>query len=180
MTREVGQLLHADVSPEPKVAFRCTDRGWPSRGVTELETVHSSAGGPSSTPSRYVETLRTVGTIGSRLEVVSRLAHFTLPPTNNRAAIMKVLEIAFVGYPVTDLKRAIRFYEEALQLKRSRLFGDETTGWLEYDIGPGTVAISNMSPDWKPSPNGGSAGLEVDDFQAAVARLREQKVPFRA
>ena len=85
---------------------------------------------------------------------------------------MKIVEIAFSGYPVTDLKRARRFYEGALGLKPARTFGDETTGWIEYDIGPGTLSIGNGAPEWKPSPGGGCAGLEVDDFPAAIQQLK--------
>ena len=91
---------------------------------------------------------------------------------------MKVVEIGFVGYPVTDLKRARAFYEGTLGLKESHVFGDETTAWVEYDIGPGTLAIGNGAPEWKPSPDGGCAGLEVEDFDAAIERLREDGVAF--
>jgi len=89
---------------------------------------------------------------------------------------MKVIEIAFTGYPVTDLKQARHFYEEILNLKPTMVFGDDKTAHVEYDIGPGTLAISNMAPDWKPSPGGGCAGLEVDDFEATVKHLREKRV----
>jgi predicted enzyme related to lactoylglutathione lyase len=85
---------------------------------------------------------------------------------------MKIIEIAFAGYPVTDLKRAREFYEGALGLKPTRTFGNETEAWIEYDIGPGTLAITNMAPEWKPSPGGGSVGLEVEDFPAAIEQLK--------
>jgi predicted enzyme related to lactoylglutathione lyase len=93
---------------------------------------------------------------------------------------MKVTEIAFTGYPVTNLKRARQFYEGVLGLTVSRLFGDENTAWVEYDVGPGTLAIGNMAPEWKPSPGGGSVGLEVDDFDGAVKRLKQHGVTFAA
>jgi predicted enzyme related to lactoylglutathione lyase len=91
---------------------------------------------------------------------------------------MKVNEIAFVGYPVTDLKRARGFYEGTLGLKTSVVFGDEQKAWVEYDIGPGTLAISNFAPDWKPAPSGGSAALEVGDFQEAVDHLKRSGAKF--
>ncbi len=91
---------------------------------------------------------------------------------------MKITEIAFTGYPVTNLKRACDFYEGVLGLKRSRIFGNEQEGWIEYDIGPGTLSIGNMAPDWKPSPGGGSVGLEVEDFPAAIQRLTERRIKF--
>ena len=92
---------------------------------------------------------------------------------------MKVIEIAFTSYPVTDLKRARQFYEGVLGLKQARFFGKENTGFVEYDIGPGTLGIGNVAPDWKPSPGGGSIGLEVDDFDAAINRLRASDCAFR-
>ena len=67
---------------------------------------------------------------------------------------MKVMEIAFTSYPVTDLKRARQFYEGVLGLQQARFFGKENTGFVEYDIGPGTLAIGNVAPDWKPSAGG--------------------------
>ena len=68
---------------------------------------------------------------------------------------MKVTDIAFTVYPVTDLKRARQFYEIVLGLKESRFFGNETQGFVEYDIGPGTLAIGIGAPEWKPSRGGG-------------------------
>jgi predicted enzyme related to lactoylglutathione lyase len=91
---------------------------------------------------------------------------------------MKIIEIAFTGFPVTDLKRARSFYEGVLGLKVSHLFGDETTAWVEFDIGAGTLAISNGLPEWKPTRGGGSVGLEVEDFEAAVQRLKANQVTF--
>lgn len=91
---------------------------------------------------------------------------------------MNVIEIAFAGYPVTNLKRARNFYEGVLNLKVTRVFGNEKVAWVEYDIGPGTLAIGNMAPDWKPFAGGGSVGLEVEDFEAAVKHLRSKGVEF--
>ncbi len=92
---------------------------------------------------------------------------------------MKVTDIAFTCYPVTDLRRARRFYEGVLGLKESRFFGAEDTGFVEYDIGPGTLGIGNGAPDWNPSPGGGSVALEVEDFNAAIAQLKANGCAFR-
>lgn len=92
---------------------------------------------------------------------------------------MKIIEIAFVGYPVTDLKRARAFYEGVLGLEITHSFGDiEGTAWIEYDIGPGTLAIANGAPDWKPSPMGAAAALEVEDFDVAIADLKAAGATF--
>ncbi|HUJ71052.1 MAG TPA: VOC family protein [Verrucomicrobiae bacterium] len=91
---------------------------------------------------------------------------------------MKVVEIAFTVYPVTDSNRARRFYEGTLGLTASRVFGNEKAGMIEYDIGPGTLAIGFGYPGFNPSAGGGCAALEVDDFDAAVNRLRQDGVKF--
>lgn len=102
----------------------------------------------------------------------------TVQPSFGSVSAMKVIEIAFTGYPVTDLARARGFYEGTLGLKPSRQFGDEAQAWIEYDIGPGTLAITNMAPDWKPAAGGGCAALEVEDFEQAVGALKASGVAF--
>lgn len=93
--------------------------------------------------------------------------------------MIEIKEIAFTGYPVTDVPRARAFYEGVLKLKPTHQFEHEGKHWIEYDIGPATLAISNMSGDqWKPSADGPSVALEVADFDAAVAAVREAGVTF--
>ncbi len=94
---------------------------------------------------------------------------------------MKVLEIAFTGYSVTDMKRAKGFYEGLLGLQKSRGFGQHEgeEQWVEYDIGEGCLAIISGGGDkWPPSPVGTAVALEVDDFDGFVAKMREAGVPF--
>jgi len=93
---------------------------------------------------------------------------------------IEIKDIAFTGTPVTDMKRARAFYEGVLGLVVSKKFEQETFCWIEYDIGPGknTLAIANGNPDWKPSPQGTTLGLEVADFDAAIAHLRASNVTF--
>jgi predicted enzyme related to lactoylglutathione lyase len=91
---------------------------------------------------------------------------------------MKVTEIAFVVYPVTDLKRARQFYEAILGLKAARCFGDDVKGFIEYDIGSGTLAVGAGSPNFVPSSDGGCAALEVEDFDQAVGHLRKRGCRF--
>ena len=93
--------------------------------------------------------------------------------------MINISAIAFTGYPVTDIPRARAFYEQTLGLKSSAVFEHEGRHWIEYDIGPATLAISNMSQDqWKPSSDGPSVALEVTDFDGAIAHLREAGVRF--
>jgi predicted enzyme related to lactoylglutathione lyase len=91
---------------------------------------------------------------------------------------VKVTEIAFVCYPVTDLKRAREFCEGILGMKETRVFGDETMGMIEYDIGTGTFALGVGAPQFKPSAGGGCAALEVEDFEATVERLKDEGCKF--
>jgi hypothetical protein len=49
--------------------------------------------------------------------------------------------------------------------------------WIEYDIGHGTLAIG-CSEQWKPSEDGPSVALEVQDFNVAIETLSEHNVPI--
>jgi predicted enzyme related to lactoylglutathione lyase len=84
---------------------------------------------------------------------------------------MKILEVAFVAHPVTDLARARRFYEGTLGLKPAQTWGDDTNAWIEYDIRGVTLAITNFVPEWKASSEGCCAGIEVEDLAAAVKEI---------
>jgi len=92
--------------------------------------------------------------------------------------MIQVKDIPFVAYPVTEKQRACDFYEGLLGLKQES-GGDFPDGfWLEYAVGSATLALSNY---WKPAAEpsmGPCVGLEVEDFDGAVARLKEKGVPF--
>ena len=90
--------------------------------------------------------------------------------------MIQITEVAFTGYPVTDMVRARAFYEGVLNLKPTATWEDEGRHWIEYEIGPATLAISNMWPGWRPATDGPAIGLEVADFDAAIATLRGQGV----
>lgn len=89
---------------------------------------------------------------------------------------MKIKNIAFVGIPVTGMKRSREFYEGVLGLKPD----PEMTGeiWTEYSVGAGTIAIGCVGDQWKPSSDGTSVALEVDDFQSAIKHLKDANIPF--
>ena len=90
--------------------------------------------------------------------------------------MIKVQTLAFVGIPVTDMKRARAFYEGILGLS----VAEEKMGgqWVEYDLGNNTLAIANVGPQWTPSDQGTGAALEVDDFEDALKWLKDQDVAF--
>ena len=90
---------------------------------------------------------------------------------------MKVTEIAFTCYPVTDMERARKFYEGLLGLVATMDHKMEGAHWVEYDIGAGTLAIG-VAPGWNPSREGCSVSLEMEDFAAAVGELKKAGVEF--
>jgi predicted enzyme related to lactoylglutathione lyase len=91
---------------------------------------------------------------------------------------LKIKGIAFVGIPVTDMKRAREFYEGVLGLKVSE---EMMSGrWVEYAVGNDTLAIANVGEQWRPSDQGTGAALEVDDFDEAIKQLKDRHVPFTA
>ncbi|MBL9188800.1 MAG: VOC family protein [Opitutaceae bacterium] len=93
--------------------------------------------------------------------------------------MLRIKEIAYTAYPITDLARARHFYEGVLNLKVTTQFEHEGRHWVEYDVGPATLAISNMSADkWKPSADGPAVALEVEAFDAAITALRAASVTF--
>jgi predicted enzyme related to lactoylglutathione lyase len=93
--------------------------------------------------------------------------------------MITVREVAFFGYAVTDLKRAREFYEGLLGLKVAQTFGEGDKLWIEYEVAGVTLAITNMAgEDWKPSTDGGSVALEVEDFDDAVRQIKAAGVPI--
>ena len=92
--------------------------------------------------------------------------------------MLKVIELAFCCYAVTDMARARKFYEGVLGLKPTSVVDSEHSQWTEYEFGPYALAIGS-APAFKPSPDGCTAALEVEDFDAAIEHLKKQNVKFR-
>lgn len=94
--------------------------------------------------------------------------------------MIRVTEIAFSCYPVTDMARARKFYEGVLGLKATSVVGEPGgMQFTEYDIASGTLALGAGAPDWKPTATGCSVGLEVEDFEVAIAHLKANGVKFK-
>jgi predicted enzyme related to lactoylglutathione lyase len=82
-------------------------------------------------------------------------------------------KIAFTVYPVTDMKRARRFYEETLGMKLSTKPHDV---WVEYEPSGGCFALTTTM---KPSASGGGViAFEVENVDALTAELRRKGVPI--
>ncbi len=95
---------------------------------------------------------------------------------------MSIKDIAFIGYPVTDIARARAFYGDILGLNSGDIDHELESMpgkyWIEYEIGSGTLAISNT---WEPSGQSGpTIALEVDDFDTTMARLKDAGVSIEA
>jgi predicted enzyme related to lactoylglutathione lyase len=86
-----------------------------------------------------------------------------------------ITEIAFYVYPVSDMARARRFYEDVLDLKVESNFDEE---WIEYGIGNGTFAITTTDLDHKPGVHGGVIAFEMLDLDMTLNRFKELDVRF--
>src|SRR5258705_13691505 len=91
---------------------------------------------------------------------------------------MKIKNIAFVGIPVTNMKRSREFYEDVLGLK----IADQIMGgkWIEYVVGNNTLAIANVGEQWTPSDEGTAAAVEVENFDESIKHLKDRQVHFAA
>jgi predicted enzyme related to lactoylglutathione lyase len=84
-----------------------------------------------------------------------------------------IKEIAFVAYPVSDMKRARQFYEQILGLKLEYNYQEE---WIEYAVGTSTFAITTMDVQHPPGRHGAIIAFEVDDLDATRRRLEVNRV----
>jgi len=87
----------------------------------------------------------------------------------------EIQSVAFFAYPVTEISRARSFYEGVLGLKLDHNYND---AWLEYDIAGQTFAITTMAEGEKPGARGGFIALEVDDFDAWIAKIKAADISF--
>jgi predicted enzyme related to lactoylglutathione lyase len=88
-------------------------------------------------------------------------------------------KVAFTMYPVRDVARARRFYEEALGLTAGFNGHKGDQWWIEYDLpGGGCIALTNFIPDEPSSAAGGTIAFEVEDLDALIDRLTSRGVAF--
>ena len=91
---------------------------------------------------------------------------------------MKINEIAFFAYAVSDMKKSRAFYEGVLGLKPNFEYdGSSNPNWVEYDIGTTTLGIGCAPGMWEPSPKGASATLEVENFDDALGTVKAKNIP---
>jgi predicted enzyme related to lactoylglutathione lyase len=86
-------------------------------------------------------------------------------------------KVAFTMYPVSDVPRARKFYEETLGLTPGLAGGREGKWWIEYDLPDGgCLAITNTTGG---SPGGGTIAFEVEDLDRLISDLKTKGVSFK-
>ncbi len=86
-----------------------------------------------------------------------------------------ITSIAFTVYPVREMARSRRFYENVLGLAAGRAFGNE---WVEYDVGGSTFAITTTDMGHPPGAKGAVVAFETTDLDAWVKDLKTKSVSF--
>lgn len=90
---------------------------------------------------------------------------------------MPIGAITYVNLFVTDLERAVGFYEKTLGLAKK--FADAEHGYASFDAGPISLGIAVAGADQRDLVGRHTGiGIAVDDLERAHARLAEQGVPF--
>jgi uncharacterized protein YndB with AHSA1/START domain/catechol 2,3-dioxygenase-like lactoylglutathione lyase family enzyme len=98
-----------------------------------------------------------------------------------RAPALEVRKVAFTMYPITDVARARRFYEETLGLPVGMAGSHEGKHWIEYDLpGGGCFALTNTTGAAPSDTAGGMIALEVRDLPSLMGHLREKGVRFKS
>ena len=92
--------------------------------------------------------------------------------------MLKVIELAFCCYAVTDIKRAREFYEGVLGLKPTTLLEGQ---WVEYEFGPYALAIGCAPGMFTPNPDGCMAARSKSPkfTMSSFAKIRSHGVMAR-
>lgn len=90
-----------------------------------------------------------------------------------------IKKVAFTMYPVENMDRARRFYENILQLTPGSISAGGA--WVEYDLpAGGCFALTTLATGVKPSANaGGSIAFEVEDLEKLITELKTKEVKFK-
>ncbi len=89
-----------------------------------------------------------------------------------------IRKVAFTMFPMTDVARARKFYEETLGLAIGSHGNRGEQWWIEYDLPEGgCIALQNFD-DAQPGGSG-TLALEVEDLDALMAHLTANGVAFK-
>ncbi len=83
---------------------------------------------------------------------------------------MSIKHVAFVMYPVTDMPRAVAFYNQDLGLPKAGL---ESEFWVEFDVAGSTFGVGNFEQVGTPG-SAQSLALEIADLPAFRQRLLDR------
>src|SRR4029077_9724308 len=90
-------------------------------------------------------------------------------------------KVAFTYYPVTDVPRARKFYEETLGLKSGSAGNQGDKWWVEYDLpGGGCLALTNFTKEKPSDTAGGTIAFEVEDLDRLMTDLKGKGVTFKS
>ena len=88
-------------------------------------------------------------------------------------------KVAFTYYPVTDVARARKFYDETLGLKSGSGGNQGDNWWVEYDLpADGCLALTNFSKEKPSDTAGGTIAFEAEDLDRLMTDLKAKGVIF--
>jgi predicted enzyme related to lactoylglutathione lyase len=79
-------------------------------------------------------------------------------------------DVAFYLFAVSDMTRTRAFYSEVLGLKETANWNDK---WVEFDLGHGTLALTEESAEMPGGSGGTMVALEISDLDDAFEILKE-------
>jgi len=86
---------------------------------------------------------------------------------------MKIKDVAFTAYAVSDVPRAIAFYRDILGLEQGEWFNDR---FIEFNVGSTAFAIDGDPPPGAEPGKCTGVNFEVDDVVAAREHLLRNNV----
>ena len=98
--------------------------------------------------------------------------HQGVPTLGSKGKAMAIKSVAFTGYPVKDVARAVAFYSEAIGMKKS---GIETDFWVEFDIDGSTFGVGNF-PQLGTPGTAQSFAIEVSSVSELRADLAKKGI----
>jgi predicted enzyme related to lactoylglutathione lyase len=90
-------------------------------------------------------------------------------------------KVAVTYYPVTDVARARKFYEETLGLEAGSAGNQGDNWWVEYDLpAGGCLALTNFTKEKPSDTAGGTIAFEVEDLDRLMTDLKAKGVIFKS
>lgn len=93
--------------------------------------------------------------------------------------MLNIQAVDFIAYEVSNLEKAVAFYENILGLKRSSYYVDDTLEWAEFSIPPTTLSLyGTQVSEGRPPNKSGTLFLAVPDTHEAFAYLKDKNITF--